>query len=48
MDKLWEGLTHDMTVEENRQISVWGRKINVPLSTPAVARFSFKELCGKA
>lgn len=47
MTKLFESLAGSEPVEEHRPLSVWGRKINVPLSTPHIAQFKFIELCGK-
>lgn len=47
-EKLFEAFTSDphQPAIENRELTVWGRKLKVPLSTPKVARFDFKELCG--
>lgn len=45
--KLFEGIADGETVQHNRQIDVWGRKVIVPLSTSKVASFSFEELCGQ-
>ena len=46
-DQLWEQLTADEPVAEERVLSVWGHKLVVPRSTSRVARFTFFELCGK-
>lgn len=34
-------------VIENRELSVWGRKLLIPESTSKVARFPFEKLCGE-
>jgi protein AFG1 len=50
MDKIWDALTsdpHDPPVSD-RSLTIWGRKLLVPLSTSRCARFSFDNLCGKA
>lgn len=47
IDKLFDALTETEPVVEHRPLQVWGRDINVPLSTKNVARFTFDELCGK-
>ncbi|MCO5586515.1 hypothetical protein L7F22_040455 [Adiantum nelumboides] len=47
MNKLWEALTSDEDVVTNRPLTIWGRTLPVPLSTPRVARFTFMELCGR-
>jgi protein AFG1 len=47
--KIYEALTSDpddMPIR-NRPLRIWGRDLIVPESTSNVARFSFKELCGK-
>lgn len=43
--KLFTALTADEPIIENKKLSVWGRPLNVPLSTSRVAKFTFKELC---
>lgn len=48
VEKLFKALTHDDEVIAARPLSVWGRNIDVPLSSPTVARFTFDDLCGKA
>ncbi|KAN0066545.1 ATPase [Thecaphora frezii] len=47
-DKLFDALTSDPTdpVRSHRELSIWGRKLEVPLSTSKVARFTFDQLCG--
>ena len=48
MDKLWDATTsdpHDPPIE-GRQLDIWGRKLEVPLSTRRAARFDFMQLCG--
>lgn len=49
MNKLWTASTSDAADPpiENRPITIWGRKMTVPLSTSRCARFSFQDLCGK-
>ena len=47
IDKLFDAVTEAEPVVEHRPLQVWGRDINVPLSTSNVARFTFDELCGK-
>lgn len=49
MDKLWTAMTSDPNDEPttDRTITIWGRKLRVPLSTKRCARFTFDELCGK-
>ncbi|CAH6718506.1 protein Afg1p [[Candida] jaroonii] len=38
----------DKQINENFELEVWGRKLNVPkCSYPYVAQFTFEELCGK-
>lgn len=32
---------------KNRQLTIWGRKLNIPDSTSKVAKFRFDDLCGK-
>lgn len=49
-DKLFHALTSsdpNDPVVENRELKIWGRSLNVPLSTHKVARFTFDELCGR-
>lgn len=46
MDKLFQSLTAADEVETNRKLTVWGRPVVIPQSSPQVARFTFKELCG--
>lgn len=50
MDKLWEAMTSGSSEEPaaNREITVWGRSLRVPLSTQRCARFHFMDLCGRA
>jgi len=38
---------HPDPVIENRELSVWGRKLIIPQSTSKVARFPFEKLCGE-
>lgn len=45
VDKLFEALTSDEPVIAHRQLSVWGRHLDVPMSSTKVARFTFKQLC---
>lgn len=48
-EKLFEAFTsdpHDPPIE-GRPLTIWGRKLAVPVSTKKVARFSFAELCGQ-
>ncbi|ORY92671.1 AFG1-like ATPase-domain-containing protein [Leucosporidium creatinivorum] len=47
ISKLFDSLAGSEEIVEHRPLSVWGRKINVPLSTPTIAQFKFIELCGK-
>lgn len=47
ISKLFDSLSGSEEIVEHRPLSVWGRKINVPLSTPTIAQFKFIELCGK-
>lgn len=49
MDKLWEAMTSDPSDQpiSNRTITIWGRQLNIPLSSKRCARFTFAELCGK-
>ncbi|KAI5481037.1 AFG1 family mitochondrial ATPase [Pseudohyphozyma bogoriensis] len=47
INKLFDSLSGDQEPIPNRPLTVWGRDIHVPLSTPHVARFTFAELCGK-
>ncbi|KAL8291903.1 hypothetical protein RQP46_002161 [Phenoliferia psychrophenolica] len=47
INKLFDALTEHEPVVEHRPLQVWGRDINVPLSSSNVARFSFDDLCGK-
>lgn len=44
--KLFDAMTEEDHVEENRKLEVWGRKVNVPKCSKRVALFTFKELCG--
>ena len=44
--KIWEAMTESGSITENRQLSIWGRNVTVPLSTHRVARFTFRQLCG--
>ncbi|EAZ63676.2 ATPase [Scheffersomyces stipitis CBS 6054] len=38
----------NQTILENHSLEVWGRSLNVPLSSPpTVAQFTFHDLCGK-
>ena len=46
-NKLFDALTEDEHVVENKSLSVWGRQIKVPESTDKVAKFKFLDLCGK-
>ena len=43
--KLFDAMTSDEPILEHRQLSVWGRNLDVPISTTKVAKFSFQELC---
>jgi protein AFG1 len=47
IDKLFDSLAGSEPLVEHRPLTVWGRAINVPLSTSSVAKFDFLELCGK-
>lgn len=50
MDKLWNAMTKDASDPpiDNRELTIWGRNLIVPLSTSRCARFTFQDLCGKA
>lgn len=43
--KLFDALTSDEETISHRPLSVWGRRLDVPLSTTKVAKFTFRELC---
>ena len=45
-EKIWEAMTSDEQVKENKRLKIWGRDLIVPRSTAKVARFDFMELCG--
>lgn len=48
-EKLFEAFTsnpQDRPVYD-RELTIWGRKLQVPQSTRRVARFAFEDLCGK-
>ncbi|MBW0461666.1 hypothetical protein O181_001381 [Austropuccinia psidii MF-1] len=45
--KMFEALTDDEPIIEDRKLTVWGRKVKVPLSTSRVAWFPFSKLCGE-
>ena len=49
MNKLWDAMTSDPNDQpiSNRSITIWGRQLNIPLSSKRCARFTFNELCGK-
>ncbi|KAK0562172.1 ATPase [Tilletia horrida] len=48
-EKIFDALTSEPSdpLVQNRKIQVWGRELEVPRSTSCVARFTFKELCGR-
>lgn len=46
ISKIFDALTDDEELLSHRPLTVWGRQINVPVSTTKVAKFSFAELCG--
>ncbi|KIK67775.1 hypothetical protein GYMLUDRAFT_36552 [Collybiopsis luxurians FD-317 M1] len=50
IEKIFKSLTHydekDPPIK-GRQLTIWGRKLNIPESTSKVAKFRFDELCGK-
>ncbi|KAK4056896.1 ATPase [Microbotryomycetes sp. JL221] len=46
-NNLFNDLTLNEPVIENKTLKVWGRQIKVPLSTSNVAKFKFLDLCGK-
>lgn len=48
VDKLFTALTSTEELQTSRQLTVWGRAINVPVSTSNVAKFTFHDLCGNA
>lgn len=48
MNKLFESLAGEEPIKSHRQLSVWGRPLDVPLSTSKVAQFSFNDLCVKS
>ncbi|SCV74273.1 BQ2448_6705 [Microbotryum intermedium] len=48
INKLFDSLTSNEPVIENRKLTVWGRPITVPESTSSVAKFRFSDLCGQA
>ncbi|SCZ98768.1 BZ3500_MvSof-1268-A1-R1_Chr3-1g05607 [Microbotryum saponariae] len=48
INKLFDSLTSNEPVTEDRKLTVWGRPIIVPKSTSSVAKFGFNDLCGQA
>jgi predicted ATPase len=48
MDKLFAALTGDEEIVAHRQLQVWGRDLDIPLSTSKAAKFSFPDLCVKS
>ncbi|KAF9077018.1 ATPase [Rhodocollybia butyracea] len=50
IEKIFKSMTsHDSgdPPVKNRQLTIWGRKLNIPDSTSKVAKFKFDDLCGK-
>lgn len=48
IDKLFNSLTGDEEIVSHRQLSVWGRDLDIPLSTSKAAKFTFHDLCVKS
>jgi len=47
-NKLFDALTEGKEVKANRALTVWGRQVTIPESSPKVARLTFESLCGRA
>lgn len=45
--RIFDAITADSTVVQNRQLKIWGRSLTIPESSDRVAKFTFEELCGK-
>jgi protein AFG1 len=45
--KIFDAMTADSPVMQNRQLKIWGRSLTIPESSENVARFTFGDLCGK-
>lgn len=50
LTKIWEALTSNDPSDaptESRELTIWGRKLRVPLSTSKASSWTFEELCGR-